>query len=328
MIKSALFAVLVGSSLTLACWSSGAANAATPAEAAAAGIEPYCVPWPIPVDRHPRTGGGSSFSNFGQTGSMMLFEHWRQPCGGTKSQIVLAYTPLEGSPFVCGGQARIMQNGMSTSQYRLVREVDGSDGGEFCGVLTEPTGLLIHIDDPDFQFNDDEEFEFYWDVTRPNDLHPGFYRFVAGPFRGDPLSTGELPPHGDFSGSYFDPERAGEGALIEVGQVDERKVLQVSWYTYDNGQPLWIYGVADFAGRDTRIQVPLQTFSGARFGQEFSPSDVSGTPWGEATISFTSCQHMNLDWVRQSDGEQGQYRYQRTVNRLLGSGCSNESPTR
>jgi hypothetical protein len=52
-----------------------------------------------------------------------------------------------------------------------------------------------------------------------------------GDFIGDPLTSGDLPPHGDFSGSYFDPQRAGEGALIEIGQIDDRRVLQVSWYT-------------------------------------------------------------------------------------------------
>ena len=203
MIRPSLSMAIAVSSLLLACWSSSTAQAATAAEAAAAGIEPYCVPWPVPVDRHPRTSGGSATSSFGQAGSRMTFEHWRQPCGGTRSQVVLVYIPLQGQPFVCGGQGEIIQNGMRTSQYRLVREVDGSAGGEFCGVLTEPTGLLIHIDDPEFQFNDDAEFEFYWDITRPTDPVPSFHRFIMSDFSGDPLATGNiLAANGDLHGAF------------------------------------------------------------------------------------------------------------------------------
>jgi hypothetical protein len=46
-----------------------------------------------------------------------------------------------------------------------------------------------------------------------------------------------------------------------------------------------------------------------------------GTAWGEAEISFRSCQHLNFDWVRAADGAQGEYRYTRLVQRLLGDGC-------
>lgn len=293
------------------------------AQPQASSITPYCVPWPIPTLPHP-SAAFNRRTTWRDNGAILQIDYWRQPCSADDGQLVLTFTPVQGAPVICGGApGEIIQNGERTSSFRFVRAVDGSAGDVLCGPIVAPVSVLIHIDDPDFVLDDNQPLEIY-DEWGPGP-NPNWYITDLPAYTGGPHALPTLPLHGDFSGSYFDPSRPGEGVLLEVGQIGQRRVLQLSWYTYDEGRPLWIFGNVDFEAGAHSVTLQLSTYAGARFGIEFDPADVVATPWGEAVVSFRSCQHLDFDWVR-ADGMQGEYRYSRLVQRLLGDGCKFLTP--
>lgn len=91
------------------------------------------------------------------------------------------------------------------------------------------------------------------------------------------------------TGSWFAPERDGEGWLLEA-IADNQVVLY--WYTYDvtGGRQYWLGGVGEFDLVTNTIQFDtLNSFTGASFGDAFMSSDVSQVPWGSATFEQLDC---------------------------------------
>lgn len=94
---------------------------------------------------------------------------------------------------------------------------------------------------------------------------------------------------GSLSGTWYDPKRSGEGALIELGETDGNKVLTFSWYTWDennNGAQSWMIGTSEYKSGATEAKLGLFKGSGGKFGADFNSSQVKMNQWGEATISF------------------------------------------
>ncbi len=166
---------------------------------------------------------------------------------------------------------------------------------------------------------DDSTFWYVNQIIGWSESHNVFARQVwAGVFQ---LNGGQIrSPSGELSGSYYDPARPGEGLFIEVGQVGERRVLFVSWYTYFQGMQRWIIGNVDFPPGATEVTVPLTVTAGTGFGSNFNPVDVQYIPWGSATFRFLSCTELGFDW-ESDDGDSGSYSYVRLVDGLLGVGC-------
>lgn len=98
-----------------------------------------------------------------------------------------------------------------------------------------------------------------------------------------------------FSGAWFDPERSGEGFVVEV-LPDDRTV--VYWFTYTpdgSGQQVWMIGSGDLSPNvpTVPVQPPGNQFTvtlyqpqGGSYGPDFDPEDVDLVEWGELTISF------------------------------------------
>jgi hypothetical protein len=104
----------------------------------------------------------------------------------------------------------------------------------------------------------------------------------------------EQPPSASitpgFSGSWFDQAREGEGFNIEIGGPELAPYLLTYFYTYDaTGNQMWLTGFADISGSDT-VVVDMTVTSGAVFGDDFDPTDVSYDPWGTITFQFSSCE--------------------------------------
>jgi hypothetical protein len=88
-----------------------------------------------------------------------------------------------------------------------------------------------------------------------------------------------------ISGSWFNPERDGEGFLLEV--LDENR-LAAYWFTYDFfGNQQWLVGVGEIDG--DRAIVPVRVTEGGIFGPLFDPNTVQRISWGTLEFSFTSC---------------------------------------
>jgi len=88
-----------------------------------------------------------------------------------------------------------------------------------------------------------------------------------------------------ISGTWWNPDRDGEGFLIDV--ADESKVV-VSYYTYDTrGNQFWLIG--DGLRSEGSVEMELYTTDGGIYGSGFDPATVNRYPWGTATFTFTSC---------------------------------------
>jgi hypothetical protein len=86
-------------------------------------------------------------------------------------------------------------------------------------------------------------------------------------------------------GAYLDPNRDGEG--FHFG-VEVNGVFVMTWYTYLDGQPVWMIGT----GMRNDLRVVFENMvitSGADFGSQFDPADVIREPFGEIIVGFTDC---------------------------------------
>ncbi len=101
----------------------------------------------------------------------------------------------------------------------------------------------------------------------------------------------------EISGTWYAPERNGEGLAIQM--MEDGRVSLV-WFTYpplgEAGEQAWMLGVSgaisDNVVRFEQVVRPL----GARFGAAFDPADVQNTPWGSIELSFLDCNHLRLRW--------------------------------
>ncbi|MEM9301809.1 MAG: hypothetical protein AAGE01_06845 [Pseudomonadota bacterium] len=103
------------------------------------------------------------------------------------------------------------------------------------------------------------------------------------------IDGGEPPANAavlfEFSGTYFDPLRDGEGFQVAI-EEDGRTVI-VTWYTYADGEPIWLIGAGTVS--DARLDLTMTITEGADFGADFDPTRVIRTEWGALSIRFLDC---------------------------------------
>ena len=100
---------------------------------------------------------------------------------------------------------------------------------------------------------------------------------------------------GRFTGSWFDPDRAGEGWVLQI--LDDGRAF-VAWFTYPPGpsgagQQEWLVG--DGLVEADRVTFDnLQQFSGPVFGPGFDPDALVAADWGTLEFTFSSCDSGSL----------------------------------
>ena len=103
---------------------------------------------------------------------------------------------------------------------------------------------------------------------------------------------------GSFSGAWFDPNRSGEGFLIEISSNNAgESIAVVTWYTYavdGSTKQQWIVGSGPVIA-DT-ILADAQMTTGASFGANFNSDDVIVTPWGQLNIKFNDCNNATVSF--------------------------------
>lgn len=98
-----------------------------------------------------------------------------------------------------------------------------------------------------------------------------------------------------ISGLWFDPERSGEGFVVEV--IEDGRGL-VYWFTYspdDSGNQAWMMGDGEFEGSTLHIENLIQPV-GATYGEDFDPADVDRLPWGSLTLEFIDNESGHASW--------------------------------
>jgi hypothetical protein len=126
-------------------------------------------------------------------------------------------------------------------------------------------------------------------------------------------------PRGARSGAWMDPERPGEGWLIEALEAD---AVALTWFSFDpDGRPAWMFGLGRLDATQLRID-DLRRLEGGRFGAQFDPAALRERAWGSLQIDFSGCDAGTLSYAAVDPvWGSGSYAVQR-LTRLFGSGCA------
>ncbi|MCB1587677.1 MAG: hypothetical protein KDI56_02120 [Xanthomonadales bacterium] len=131
-------------------------------------------------------------------------------------------------------------------------------------------------------------------------------------------SAQEMPIHYGLTGTWFEPETAGQGLLVEV--VPERSEFLASWFTFagdqDGGTALlvseqrWYFAQGSYPSGATAVQLTLYQPLGGRF----AVSPATQLPIvGEAELSFADCDHGRLRYQFDNGLASGEIPLQRLV---------------
>ncbi len=113
----------------------------------------------------------------------------------------------------------------------------------------------------------------------------------------DPLhdGSGNLVLGSAYSGNWFDPGQSGHGFLLEALPDGD---FYATWYTFSNGQPLFLQGRATPAGNT----LTLSMFSARSTGFPVGASGASTATWGNVTLTFTSLDDATASWTPIASG--------------------------
>lgn len=123
-----------------------------------------------------------------------------------------------------------------------------------------------------------------------------------------------------YSGAWYNAERAGEGFIVEV-LPDDRAVIY--WFTYqpdDSGKQAWMISVGEVeTGLDVILipplprariqQAPTYQPLGGTFGPDFDPDEVELADWGTLSITFYDDGTAQASW-ESNDPDYGSDGYQ------------------
>lgn len=101
---------------------------------------------------------------------------------------------------------------------------------------------------------------------------------------------------GESSGSYYSPERAGEGFNIEIIEPEPgqaRRRILVYWYTFKpdgSGEQVWLAGMGEM-GADGGVAADVEMYitTGGEFASTSNPDLVDRERWGTIRIGFGAC---------------------------------------
>jgi hypothetical protein len=95
---------------------------------------------------------------------------------------------------------------------------------------------------------------------------------------------------GGASGQWYNLSRDGEGIFVEIIYSEGIQKISVAWFTYDeNGNQMWLVGLADLQSGQTTVTIPAIVTSGPVFGPDYDPAAVKRTSWGTLTLNFSTC---------------------------------------
>lgn len=100
----------------------------------------------------------------------------------------------------------------------------------------------------------------------------------------------------DLTGSWFNPDRDGEGCNLT--QEGDRQTLILTCYIYLDGKQVWLIGsgVLD-ANTGALVIDQMVTTHGAQFGSAFRAEDVVRQVWGRVAMTFADCNRAQMSFV-------------------------------
>ncbi|TDR23872.1 choice-of-anchor Q domain-containing protein [Marinicella litoralis] len=97
------------------------------------------------------------------------------------------------------------------------------------------------------------------------------------------------------SGSFFDPQRSGEGIFIDV--IDDNTAV-VFFYTYTpSGEQFWLVGSGASINGNTITANMLYPTATTGFGSQFNSNEIQFSSWGEVTITHKpGCNEIDISY--------------------------------
>ncbi len=96
----------------------------------------------------------------------------------------------------------------------------------------------------------------------------------------------------EWAGTWRDRDRSGEGFQLAV-EGDEAGHFVLTWYTYLEGEQVWLIGSGVRDGQQLVFDDMTLT-NGADFGSAFDPMAVNKIPWGTIRMDIIDCNHATI----------------------------------
>jgi hypothetical protein len=100
--------------------------------------------------------------------------------------------------------------------------------------------------------------------------------------------------------------------------------LIAAWFTFTpdgSGKPIWIYAQGEYDPLQSAVTIPAAISSGTSFPPAFHGSDITKTPWGTLTFTFTDCDHASVAWNSTLPGFGSGAQQLRRLTSISGSSC-------
>ncbi|HFD13117.1 MAG TPA: hypothetical protein ENJ32_11720 [Crenotrichaceae bacterium] len=107
-----------------------------------------------------------------------------------------------------------------------------------------------------------------------------------------PVDGGIQPAH---SGVWFNPARDGEGYFIYISDNGGQRSVTMTFYTYDNGQQVWLIGTQQLTPGFSTVSIPMTVTTGTSFS-DFNPKEIGRNEWGTITLKFNSCERGTISY--------------------------------
>jgi len=121
-----------------------------------------------------------------------------------------------------------------------------------------------------------------------------------------------------LSGSFFDPERNGEGLIIEW--LENGDVAAI-FFTYDlNGDQFWTFGFGTPTGTSVTIEA-LYPSTYTSWGRDFNADDVVLQSWGTFDLNWTDCNNLEFSYNSTVSGYGSANRDYTRISILQGTSC-------
>jgi hypothetical protein len=225
---------------------------------------------------------------------------WRTPCSGRSSALL-------------GEVVRDPQNSLSVPApgFPSFSLQQGAKNLGFARVAVEPNTIRSSLG-PGAPIFKVQQFVFenqpVTDVPQ-FDFNQAITVSVLNPNSSQVLLTGAIPAFdpaqypslpmqisGYQTGNYSDPS-GGQGIQVEVTELASpaQRAIVVAWYTYDQtGTSYWLFNAANFNVGDRSVSLPLGYFSGGGFAG--GQGSIAAAVWGNVTLTFPDCNHMNFTY--------------------------------
>ncbi|MGA9341801.1 MAG: plastocyanin/azurin family copper-binding protein [Rhodanobacteraceae bacterium] len=100
---------------------------------------------------------------------------------------------------------------------------------------------------------------------------------------------------GYISGNWYNTAQSGQGFQIEAAT---NNTMVAIWFVFapDGSAQNWIYAQGNYDTSSNTATLQAVLLTGAAFPPNFDSSDLTNTPWGTLTFTFSDCNNGTASW--------------------------------